>query len=273
VLGHVNAGLNDKRLLDPILDNQIAETLAPLGIGEKVIVAEEHNAGLDRFQLFNDRFDGPFRVAPLLSEGIETEGAEFAFEWTSPRRQDRVERLAAQSNALLKKAILLSSQRPVRKWELGDIRQRVVFVVNDVTVFPIGQSENILGRDPGDNLPNDLFALAPDNQVDIRTAIEKEFDVQGGFVSPDNGGHFRGQLSDILADFGKSKSPANGNAEQIDLVPDELAQLFRVLIPLFIPKVEKSDFADQVLHAGGDVLQAGRGENPHRAGAISEKWA
>ena len=85
MLRDVNPGLGHEDLLDPVLDNQIAKLFAPLGVREEVVIAEEHDIGRHRLQFFDDRFDRPFRVAPLLPERIETECAELAFERTSPR--------------------------------------------------------------------------------------------------------------------------------------------------------------------------------------------
>jgi hypothetical protein len=81
----VNPGLDNKDLLDLVFDNQIAELFAPFRIREEVVIAEEHHIGLNRLQFFDDRFNGSLRVAPLLPKGIETECAELAFKWTSPR--------------------------------------------------------------------------------------------------------------------------------------------------------------------------------------------
>ena len=110
MLRDVNPGLDDKSLLDIALDNQITKFFTPVRICEEVIVANEHDIGLNRFQLFNYRFDGPFRVAPLLSERIETEGAEFAFEWTSSCGQYRIECVVADSNSLHKGPIVVLSK-------------------------------------------------------------------------------------------------------------------------------------------------------------------
>ena len=96
----VNPGLDNKDLLDLVLDNQIAKLFAPLRVREEVVIAEEHDIGRNRLQFFDDRFDRSFRVAPLLPERIETECAELAFERTSPRCQYRVERVAAESNTV-----------------------------------------------------------------------------------------------------------------------------------------------------------------------------
>ena len=58
---------------------------------------------------FDDRFERSFGVTPLLPKGIETECAELAFERTSPRCQECVERVAAESNTVFNKAISVLS--------------------------------------------------------------------------------------------------------------------------------------------------------------------
>jgi len=54
-------------LLDRVLDR-----------GLEAAADEEHDVGGHRFELLDDRFDRALRVAPLLAERIEAEGAELA---------------------------------------------------------------------------------------------------------------------------------------------------------------------------------------------------
>ena len=122
MLRNVNPGLGDKDLLNIFLDDQIAKLFAPFGVREEVIVAEEHHIGRHGLQLFDHRLDRSFRVAPLLAERIETEGAELALERTSPRGQDRVKGVAAESNTVFHQAIIVSSKGPVRKRDTREVR-------------------------------------------------------------------------------------------------------------------------------------------------------
>ncbi len=92
--GHINPGLDNKGLLDLVLDDQIAKLFAPLGVREEIVIAEEHDIGRNRLEFFDDRFDWSFGVASLLAKRVETERAELAFERASPRCQYRVERVA-----------------------------------------------------------------------------------------------------------------------------------------------------------------------------------
>ena len=131
-------------LLDLVLDDQVAKSLAPLWVCEKVVIAEEHDVGRDRLQFFNDRLERPFSVAPFLPERIETERAELAFERAASCCQYRVERVPAQTNTLLSHVIIMPSQRPVGKCNSCKFRQWMVFVVNDISILPIGQPTDIL---------------------------------------------------------------------------------------------------------------------------------
>ena len=85
MLRDVNPGLDHKDLLDLVLDNQIAKLFASLRVREEVVIAEEHDIGLNCLQFFDDRFDRSFRVASLLPQRIETECTKLAFKRTSPR--------------------------------------------------------------------------------------------------------------------------------------------------------------------------------------------
>ncbi len=68
--GHINPGLDNKGLLDVVLDNQIAKLFAPLGVGEEIVIAEEHDIGRNRLEFFNDRFDRSFGVASPLAKRV-----------------------------------------------------------------------------------------------------------------------------------------------------------------------------------------------------------
>ena len=101
VPGNVNSGLDSKDLLDIVLDNQIAKLFAPLDIGEDIVVAEHYGVGGDRLEFFDDRLEGAFCVAALLTKRVEAERAELAFEWAPPGGQDSVARVPAEPNTAL----------------------------------------------------------------------------------------------------------------------------------------------------------------------------
>ena len=144
MLRDVNPGLGNKDLLDLVLDNQIAKLFAPIRVREKVVVADEDDIGRNRLQFFDDRFDRPFRVVPLLPERIETEGAEFTFERTSPCTQHGIECVAADSHAVHDGAIVARPQGPVRKRKMRDVRQRMNLVMDNSSFLPIGKPTDIL---------------------------------------------------------------------------------------------------------------------------------
>ena len=108
--GDVNPGLDDKGFINLVLDDQIAELFASFQVCEEIVIADEHDVSGNRLQFVNDGFDRSFRVASLLPEWIETECAELAFERASPCRQDRVERVAAESHAVLGQIVAVPSQ-------------------------------------------------------------------------------------------------------------------------------------------------------------------
>jgi len=108
--GDVNPGLDDKGLINLVLDDQIAELFASFQVREEIVIAEEYDISGNRLQFVNYGFDRSFRVASLLPEWIETERAELAFERASPRGQDRVERVAAESHAVLGQVVVVPSQ-------------------------------------------------------------------------------------------------------------------------------------------------------------------
>ena len=197
----VDPGLGNKDLLDLVLDNQVAQLFAPLRVREEVVVADEHDIGGNRLQFFDDRFDRSFRVAPLLPQRIEAECAELAFERTSPRCHYRVEGEAAETNAVLSQAIIVPSQGPVGKRDARDVRQRMVFVVDDSSVFTIGKPTDILVRDPRDDLFDDIFALTSDDHIDIRTAVEEIRDLLRCLVASDDCADLGRQLSDEITDL------------------------------------------------------------------------
>ena len=99
--GYVNSGLDSEDLLNIVLDNQIAKLFASLEIGEDIVVTEHYDVGGNRLEFFDDRLNGAFRVAALLAERVKAERAELAFEWASPRGQDGVERVPAESSTAL----------------------------------------------------------------------------------------------------------------------------------------------------------------------------
>jgi len=210
--GHVNPCLDGKGLLYIVLDNHLAKPFAAFGIGEEVVVAEEHKICLDRLQFFDDRFERPFRVAPLLPERIEAERAELAFERTSPCCQYRVERAVAESNTVLNPVIIVPSQASVGKRNVRDIRQRVDFVVDDLAVLAIGKPENITVRDPCNDLFDYLFALTPHYHVDIRTLVEQVLDFLRCFVAAYDRADIAGQLGDEITDALELRTPSDADA-------------------------------------------------------------
>jgi hypothetical protein len=113
--------LDHKGLLDLVFDNQIANLFAPLRVRKEVVIAEKHHISRNRLQFFDDRFDGSFRIAPLLPERIETERAEFTFEGTPPRGQYGVECVAAESNTMFNHGIIMLSQGAIRKWNMRNV--------------------------------------------------------------------------------------------------------------------------------------------------------
>ena len=268
--GDVNPGLDDKGLINLVLDDQIAELFASFQVREEIVIADEYDVGGNRLQFVNDGFDRSFRVASLLPEWIETERAELAFERASPRRQDRVERVAAESHAVLGQVVVVPSQGPIRKRKICDIGQRMVFVVDDSAVPAIGESADIRAGDPRGDLSDDLFALTSYDHVDIRATVKQVFDVQRCLVASDDRGHLMRQLSDEITSVLEPGLPSEGDAHQVDLGPNERAEHFRVLVVAFMPQVEKRDLADQIFHARDDVLKAGRRENPPGGGRIPE---
>jgi hypothetical protein len=144
------------------------------------------------------------------------------------------------------------------------------FVVDDSSVLPIGKPTDFLARDPRDDLFDDLFALTSYDHVDIRTTVKQRLDFLRCFVASDNCADLRRQLRDEITDVLEPRFPSDAYAEKIDLVPDELAESLRVLVGLLMPKVEKRHLTDQVFHARGNVLKAGRRENPYECGRIPE---
>ncbi len=98
----------------------------------------------------------------------------------------------AESNTVLSKVIIVPSQRPVRKCNMREVGQRMVFVVDDSSVLPIGKPANILVRDARDDLSYDLFALTAHDQADIRTTLEQVLDFLRCFVASDDRADFTG---------------------------------------------------------------------------------
>lgn len=96
------------------------------------------------------------------------------------------------------------------------------------------------------------------------------FHFEGCVVASHNGRHLWRQLRHELADVFEASLPADGDADQIEPVPDQPAQRLGVLVRFLIPKVEKCYLADKTLHAGSDILEAGRRENPQGRGGTAE---
>jgi len=116
----------------------------------------------------------------------------------------------------------------------------------------------------------DLLALAANDHVDVRTSLEQFLDLQGGLVAPDDDRDLVGQLGDEVANPVELRMPADADAHEIDVLADERAERGRVLVDLLVAKVELGHLADQVFHAGDDVLQAGGREQTHDRRRMSE---
>jgi hypothetical protein len=100
----------------------------------------------------------------------------------------------AESDTVLNPAIIVLPQGPVRKRNMCDVRQRMVFVVDDSSVGPIGKPTDILVRDARDDLFDDLFALTSDDHVDIRATLKQNLDLLRCLVASDDCADFRRQL-------------------------------------------------------------------------------
>ncbi len=270
MLGDIDAGLDDENLLDVVFDDQIAELLAALEVREHVVVAEEHDIGGDALELLDDGFDRPLRVFPFLPERVETEGAELALERAAPRREHRVERLPAQPTAPLQPVVVVPAQRPVRIGNMREVGQDLIFVVDDMAVAPEGKPPNLLVRHARHNLLDNLLALAAHDHVDVGAAFEQLLDFQGRLITPDDRGDFIGQLGNEVADSVELRVPADADAHEIDVPADERAERRRVLVGLLVAEVEERHLADQVFHAGDDVLQAGGREQTHNRRRMGE---
>ena len=142
--------------------------------------------------------------------------------------------------------------------------------MDDSAVLAIGEPADIRTGEPRSDLPDDLFALTSYDHVKIRATVKQLFDVQRCLVASHDRGHLRRQLSDELAGVLEPGLPSEGDAQQVDLGPNEHAEHFRILVSGFMPKVEKCNLADQIFHTRDDVLKAGRRENTPGRGRISE---
>jgi hypothetical protein len=269
-LGDVDPRLDDELLLDPVFDDQVAELLGPLGIGEQVVVAEEHDVRRDGLELLDHRLERTFCVFALLAERIETERAEFALERAPAGRQDGVECVAAEPDAVLRPVIIMASQRAVGEYEMRQVRQLLVGIVHDLSVLAIGQAPDFGVGNVADHLPNDLFALAPHDQVDVRAAGEQVLDLFRGLAAADHRGNLGGQLRDEVADALEFGVPLDPDAQQVDLGPNEPAERLGILVSSVVPKVQQGDFVHKPLEACGDVFLAGGGEHAHRGRRVAE---
>ena len=144
------------------------------------------------------------------------------------------------------------------------------FVVDDFSVVQVRKSTDILVRDAGGDLFDDLFALTSHDHVDIRTTLKQVFDFLRCFVAANNGADLRRQLRHVITDSPELSPPSDADAQKIDLAADKLAEHLRILIGPFISKIKKCHLADQVFHACGDVLEAGRREHSHGWGGMAE---
>ena len=144
--------------------------------------------------------------------------------------------------------------------------------MDDLAVAPEGKPANLLVRHARHDLLDDLLALAAHDHVDIRAALEQLLDFQGCLVAPDDDRDLIGQLGDEVADSVELRVPADADAHEIDVPADERAERRRVLVGLLIAEVELGHFADQVFHAGDDVLQAGGREQTHNRRRVGEIW-
>ncbi len=68
--------------------------------------------------------------------------------------------------------------------------------MDDFSVIQVRKSTDILVRDAGDDLFDDLFALTSHDHVDIRTTLKHIFDFLRCFVAANNGADLMRQLRD-----------------------------------------------------------------------------
>jgi hypothetical protein len=164
--------------------------------------------------------------------------------------------------------ITVLSQGPVRKRNLRDVGQRVDLVVDDSSILPIGKPTYILEWDSRDDLFDNLLALTAYDHIDIRTTVKQILDLFRRFIPSDDGTDLTRQPGDKITDFLKLRFPSDTHAEQIDPVPDVIAEYLRILVSLLMPKVEKRYLADQVFYARSNVFQSGRRKNSDECGRI-----
>ncbi len=153
---------------------------------------------------------------------------------------------------------------------MRDVRQRMDFVVEDASVFPIGKPTDILVRDPRNDLFNDLFTFTSYDHIDIRATVEQIFNFLSRFIAADDCAGLGRQVGDEITDFLELRFPSDAYAQKIDFVPNEPTECLRVLVGFLIPKVEKRHLTDQVFQARGDVFQAGWGKSPYDCSGIPE---
>ncbi len=144
------------------------------------------------------------------------------------------------------------------------------FVMDNSAILPIRKTPNILVRDPGDDLLDNIFALTSYDHVDIGTTLEQVLHFKRRFVTANNRADLGRQLRYEITDLLELRFPPNADAQQVNPAGDKLAKDLRLAVSAFISKIEERNFADQVFHARDDILQAGRRKHPHRCGRIPE---
>jgi hypothetical protein len=95
---------------------------------------------------------------------------------------------------------------------MGDVRQRMDFVVDDSSVLPIGKPTDILVWDPGKDLLNNLFTFTSYDHVDIRATVEKIFNFLCRFIASDDCADLRRQLGHKITNFLESRFPSDAYA-------------------------------------------------------------
>jgi hypothetical protein len=123
---------------------------------------------------------------------------------------------------VFQQAIRVSSQGSFREWNSGKVGERMDLVVDDAPVFPVGKSAYLFVRNSFDNLLDDLFTLAPNDQVDIGTTVKETVNLFRRLVATDDRADLWRQLGHETGNLFVSGFPRDTYAEKIDSVPDKL---------------------------------------------------
>jgi hypothetical protein len=86
------------------------------------------------------------------------------------------------------------------------------FVVDNSSVLSIGKPTDILARDPGDDLFDDIFALTSYDHVDIRATAKQILDFLCCFVASDDCADLRRQLRHEITDVFEPRLPSDADA-------------------------------------------------------------